>query len=109
MKKHLLLLVCCACLATSCARLHRPDGSLDVAQILNDARWGVMAACDQEWLSPADCILAGDTFTFAEGLVAKNVPAVGAAVKQLLVDVETRIPAESRLRPYLDAIISLLM
>lgn len=106
MKRYVLLVLVLACAA--CATLRRPDGSLDVAKILNDARWGVLAACSQQWLSPTDCLLTEDALTTADGIVAKNLPMVGVAVRQLLIDVERPLPPTSRVRPYLDAIVVLL-
>lgn len=103
-----ILALALALALSGCAALHRPDGSLDVAQILNDARWGVMAACAATWLQPADCVLVEDALTTADRLVAQNVPEVGAAVRQLLLDLERPLPPTSRIRPYLDAILVLL-
>ncbi len=104
-----VLLLVVLLVSSACASLKNPNGSINVAQILNDARWGIMAACSAEYLQPADCTLAEDSLTLADGIVAQNLGAVGPAVRQLLVTVEARLPADSRLRPYLDAIVALLV
>lgn len=106
MKSILLIVLLVA--GAACATLPPATGSLNVAQILNDARWGVMAACDAPYLSPDDCTLTEEALTVADGIVAQNLSRVGPSVRQLLVTVEARLPADSRVRPYLDAIITLL-
>ncbi len=83
-------------------------GSSKVAQILNDARWGLMAGCASTWVPPDACTIGFDALTLADGIVASHPGNTGPAVRQLLVDVEARLPVDSRLRPYLDAIIILL-
>ncbi len=92
---------------SGCASL-QTNGHLDVMKILNDAQWGVLAACEAQWLQPSDCTLAQDALTIASDIVAKNVPMVGPAVKKALVDFEAGLPATSRVRAYLDAVIVLL-
>lgn len=106
MKSILLIVLLLA--GSACATLPTANASLNVAQILNDARWGVMAACDAQYLVPADCTLTEEALTVADGIVAQNLSRVGPSVRQLLVTVETRVPADSRVRPYLDAIVTLL-
>ncbi len=104
--KYWIALALVGCLG--CASLKNPNGSINVAQILNDGRWGVMAACDAQYLQPADCTLAEDSLTLADGIVAQNLGNVASAVRQLLVTVDARLAPASRLRFYLDAIIVLL-
>ncbi len=83
-------------------------GSSKVATILNDARWGLMAACASTWVPADDCAIGFDALTLADGIVASHPGNTGPAVRQLLVDVEMKLTADNRLRPYLDAIIALL-
>jgi hypothetical protein len=104
MKAWLFVIVLCS----GCASLHNPNGSINVSQVLNDARWGVMEACDVQWLTATDCTFAVDAFTLADGIVAQNLIGSAVAVRQLLMDAEAKLPAASRLRPYLDAVIALL-
>ena len=113
MKRLLLLstvfsLATCIGLAISCASLRKADGSLNVPLILSDAQWGIAEACSQQWLPADACAFAGDALNTAQAIAAKNLPGAEKAVRQSLVDAEAKLPATSRLRPYLDAIIVLL-
>lgn len=104
----LLVVLVLACALTACATLHRTDGSLNVPVILSDAQWGLVEACSVEWLPADACTFGLDILTAAEDIAASNLKGSEVAVRQLLVDAETKLPPPSRLRPYLDAVIALL-
>lgn len=106
--KALCLTIVLLLTGSACATLQRADGSVNYAVILNDGRWGLTAACETEWVLPAACTLGFDTLTVADALVATNKPGLGPAIRKTLVDAEAPLPTDSRLRPYLDAIIVLL-
>lgn len=104
----LLALVLVALVSSACATFRNNNGSVNVQGILSDARWGLTAACDVQWVPADACTIGLDALTTA-GVIAENNPAnSGRAVRQSLVDVEGLLPADSRLRPYLDAAIVLL-
>ncbi len=102
------LLMAGVVLLSACATLHRTDGSLNVPLLLTDMQFSVTEACSVEWLAPDVCVLGTDILTAAQAIAAKNTNAAGVAVRQSLVDAEVRLPATSRLRPYLDVVIALL-
>jgi hypothetical protein len=104
----LALVVLVVLAASACASLRNADGSINVAVILSDARWGLSAACDQQWVPADACTIGLDAFATADAVVAKNLPRTASAVRQVLIDVEAKLPATSRLRPYLDGAILLL-
>ena len=83
-------------------------GNHGIAQILNDARWGLMAACQTTWVPADDCAIGFDALTLADGIVASTPGNTKPAVRQLLIDTEAKLGASNRLRPYLDAVIALL-
>ncbi len=93
---------------SGCATLHNPNGSLNVPLLLTDMQFSLAEACSVEWLQPAACVLGLDILTTAQAVAAKNHGASAVAVRQSLVDAETTLPAASRLRPYLDVLITLL-
>lgn len=108
----LLALVVFVCIlgvfGVACATFRHADGSINVPGIISDARWGLSEACDMEWVNPTDCSFGMDSLAAADAIAAKNLPNVATTVRQLLIDAETKLPATSRLRPYLDGIIILL-
>ena|SRR5476651_937846 len=107
--KRLLMIACFAAVSvTGCATLRNANGSLNVVGILSDASYGLDAACYAQWVPADDCTIGHDAINAATALAVKNLPGVSAAVKQSILDVETTLPASSRLRPYLDAIVLLL-
>lgn len=105
--KHVLI-ICFALLLSSCAALHRPDGTVNTSVILADARWGVLQACDELWLSTEQCAFASNLLSLADSIAAPNLKGSEVAVRGLIVQWEAKLPVESRLRPYLDAVIALL-
>jgi hypothetical protein len=106
MKKVFLGLVLAA--AVGCASLRNADGTLNVVQILDDGSWGLAAGCSQQWVPADACVFGQDAIAIARGAALRNRQTAVLAARQALVDAEGKIPADSRLRPYLDAIIVLL-
>ena len=93
---------------SACATLRYADGSLNVPVLITDMQFSVTEACSVEWLPPEVCVLGLDILTTAQAVAAKNTAAAGVAARQSLVDAEGPLPADSRLRPYLDVLIALL-
>ncbi len=91
-----------------CATLRQSNGSLNIPLILSDAQWGVSAACSQLWLTPDACTFATDALNVAQSIAVRNLTGGEKAVRQSLVDTEAKLPSDSRVRPYLDAVIALL-
>ena len=102
MKRLLLIVVLCS----ACASL--PANKVNLSAILNDARWGILAACEATWLNAEQCTFADDVLSLADGIAAQNLKGSEVAVRSLIVQWETKLQADSRLRPYLDALIALL-
>ncbi len=100
-------LLLAAVLCSACATL-QPGGKVNVSAILNDARWGVLAACDATWLNAEQCTFADDVLSLADGIAAQNLTGSAVAVRSLIVQWESKLQTPSRLRPYLDALIVLL-
>jgi hypothetical protein len=84
---------------------------LTQAQVLGaiiDARYGVDVGCYTEWLEPPVCAVAYRILDDAQTAAATATSGWQAAAKAVLVDEEARLSADSKLRPYFDAVISLL-
>lgn len=108
MRKTVLGLVLASSLALGgCATLFH-GGKINTPQLLSDVRWGLMEACSVEWVPADACKLGLDTLTVADGVAAHNPSQAGAAVKRLISDVMDKLPADSRLRPYLAVIVLVL-
>lgn len=91
-----------------CASLRNADGTLNVVQILDDASWGLAAGCSQQWVPADACVFGQDAFALARGAALRNRQTAVLAARQALLDAEAKLPANSRLRPYLDSAIALL-
>lgn len=79
-----------------------------VVSILTDATFGVNVGCGAGWLEPPVCTTGQRVLNDARLAVEKIDSGWQAAAKAVLVDEETRLAADSKLRPYFDAVISLL-
>jgi hypothetical protein len=99
------LIVLLAALAVGCASLRQANGNLNVIQLITDAQWGLYSACVAQWVPPDGCTFGSDALTLAATIAAKNQPGAQAAVRQSLLDAEAKLPADSRVRPYLDWLI----
>lgn len=95
-------------LLSACATLRHADGTLNVPILLADAQWGLTEACSVEWVALDACTFGMDVLTAAQDIAASNLRGTEAAVRQSLVDAEAKLAPDSRLRPYLDAVIVLL-
>jgi len=102
----LVLLVSLSACATLHDRYHFADGRWNVTQIVSDAGFGLQEGCQVGWV-PADvCTLGNDTLAILNGFAAQQVPV--PAIRQALVDIEAKWPADSKLRAYFDWILLLL-
>jgi hypothetical protein len=107
MKRILLVGLCLS--FVGCASLRQADGTLNVVQILDDGSWGLSAACSQLWVPADACVFGQDAIAVARDAAMKNRPMAVLAARQALLDAEAKLPASSRLRPYLDALVALLV
>ena len=104
--KRLLLVVVLAC---SACHLSQPLTKAQVQTILVDAGYGVEVGCVAQWLDTPTCALAHrilDDAQLAVSIAATN--GWQTAAKAVLTDEESRLSADSKLRPYIDAAIILL-
>lgn len=79
-----------------------------VVSILTDATFGVSVGCGAGWLEPPICTTGQRVLNDARLAAEKVDSGWQAAANAVLVDEESRLPLESKLRPYFDAVISLL-
>ncbi len=86
----------------------QPTTSQQVLTVLSDAQWGISAAHDQQWLTDAEYVYVEEGVTGAVDAVLAAPSGYAAVAKAVLVDVERDLPADSRLRPYIDAAVILL-
>lgn len=100
-----LRLVGLCVLCASCATLRHADGTLDVPAIIEDGRFGLLEACSVEWVPADACTFGLDAFSIAQ---ASNLQDGEVAARRSLVDAESKLASDSRLRPYLDVVIVLL-
>ncbi len=94
----------------SCSSTHLPK-PLTQAQVLTliaDAVYGVDYACYSQWLSGTACTVTYHILNDATAAVAGLNGGWQVAVKNVLVREEQQLPTDSRIRPYLDALISVL-
>lgn len=104
----LIALVLLGLVVSACATLRNADGSINVHQVISDARFGLESACDQLWVPADACRIGLNAFTTADAIVSKNLPESARSVRLILVEVEAKLSADNRLRPYLDGAILLL-
>ena len=93
---------------SACATLRTSTGSINVVGILSDAQYGLDAGCYTGWVAADDCTLGSDIIAAGQAISAQNKSGAEQAIKQSIVDAESRLSPTSRLRPYLDAIDALL-
>jgi hypothetical protein len=88
--------------------LSHPLTQAQVLRIISDAGWGVEVGCVAEWLEPPVCDTARRVLADARTAAENAVNGWQAAAKAVLVNEEANLPADSKLRPYFDAVIALL-
>ncbi len=105
MKRLLATTLVVSCVTLGCASARQANGNLNLVTLLTNAQWGLLAACAQQWVPPEGCLFGQDALTMAIAIAAKNAPGAQVAVRQSLMDAEQKLPADSRVRPYLDWVI----
>jgi hypothetical protein len=103
-----LVLVLVAALAVSNCHLAQHLTQAQVITILTDAGFGVRVGCSSGWLEPPVCAVAERVLLDARLAAEAAQDGWQAAAKAVLVDEETRLRPDSKLRPYFDAAIILL-
>lgn len=109
---YLAFVLLVATLASGCALANAFKANpLQVTQtVLTDAQWGVTYAYDAQYLTAIENQVISEALsaaeTAAQAVLAGQTPQ--AAAKAVLVNVESQLPVDSRLRPYFDAAIILL-
>ncbi len=88
--------------------LQQPLTQAQVLGFILDARYGVDVGCYAEWLNPPTCLLAYRVLDDANAAALNAPNGWQAAAKAVLVREESLLPADSKIRPYLDALIPLL-
>lgn len=80
-----------------------------VVTALTDARWGLSAACSQEWVPASDCAVADPGLGVAID-VAKQVPVeqIKPDVIATLKGIAAALPPESRALPYFTYVLTFL-
>jgi hypothetical protein len=76
--------------------------------LIADALYGVDYACYSEWLDGPACTIVRHILDDATTAVEHLQGGWQAVAKAVLIREETPLPADSRIRPYLDALISVL-
>ncbi len=99
---------CALALLFSACHLSHPLTQAQVLAIISDARFGVAVGCQAEWLEPPVCATAQRVLSDAHVAAESAVNGWQAAAKAVLVNEENNLPLDSKIRPYLDALISLL-
>ena len=94
-------------LFAGCHTAH-PLTRAQVLAIISDAGFGVSVGCDAEWLEPPVCAVARRVLDDARLAAVNSVDGWQAAAKAVLVSEEARLSADSKIRPYVDVVISLL-
>jgi hypothetical protein len=107
MKRLICLLPLLFTLFAGC-HLSHPLTQAQVLTFISEAEFGVAAGCAAEWLEPPVCAVGHRVLNDAR-VAAENAPSGWQqAAKAVLVDEEARLSPDSKLRPYFDAVISLL-
>jgi hypothetical protein len=94
----------------SCSANHLPHPLTqnEVLALIADALYGVDYACYSQWLNGTACTITYHILNDATAAVAGLSGGWQVAAKNVLVREEQQLPADSRIRPYLDAVISVL-
>lgn len=95
-------------LTLSGCHLAHPLTQAQVVTVLTDAGFGVGIGCSSGWLEPPVCAVAQRVLLDARVAAEQAGSGWQAAAKAVLVTEEQRLSPDSKLRPYLDAVISLL-
>lgn len=88
--------------------LNHPLTLPQVVTILTDAGFGVSVGCGAGWLEPPVCAVAQRVLGDARLAAESASSGWQAAAKAVLVNEEKLLKPDSKIRPYLDAAISLL-
>jgi hypothetical protein len=75
---------------------------------ITEADFGVAAGCYAEWLEPTVCEIGHQVLQDARIAAEEAVNGWQAAAKAVLVNEEENLSTDSKIRPYLDAVIALL-
>lgn len=105
--KRLLLPSLLALSLTGCFTPHHLSPA-EVLAIFDAAQWGVKEAVTLEYLTPQDGQLFADVVATVQAAISQNPSAAIAAGKKAATDAEVKLPADSKLRPYIDAALALL-
>jgi hypothetical protein len=95
-------------LAISACHLSHPLTQAQVQTFISEAHDGVTYSCDVQWLQPPVCVVALRILDDAQAATIGLTSGWQAAAKAVLIKEEALLTADSRIRPYLDAVISLL-
>lgn len=106
MKKLCLPIVLALTLA-ACAHYQNLTPQQKTLRILDDAGWGVTAACDQEWLNAADCTLASDILKAARAAAGDNPLTALPAAQRVIADFDQKLPAASKLHAFFQYILKI--
>lgn len=88
--------------------LSKPLTQAQVVTFITDARFGVDFACMSGWLEPPVCSVGQRGLDDALAAARSASSGWQAAAKAVLVTEEARLSPDSKIRPYFDAVISLL-
>lgn len=105
--KHTALILALVCSLSAC-RLPKQLTQAQTLTIIADTLYGVDLACYSEWLDGPACLVVYHILNDATALIIGLQHGWQSAAKAVLVREEGLLPAESRIRPYLDAAIALL-
>lgn len=86
---------------------HQPTQA-EVLALIADATFGIDYACYSEWLTGPACVIVYHILQDATAAVSGLQNGWAAAAKAVLQREESKLPPDNRIRPYLDAIISVL-
>jgi len=106
MKKTVLVLI--AALSLSGCHINKPLTKEQVLTLIADALYGVDYSCYTEWLDGPACTIVYHVLNDASAAVQGLQNGWQAAAKAVLEREEQPLPPDSKIRPYIDAVISLL-
>jgi hypothetical protein len=106
-----MMLILVIAMTPACATLPHRHHDLTSAQLQTLLTWaqdGLDIGCHDEWV-PADvCAFGTSMLNIAQAIAAHHAPHTQAAVRLFLVNVESKTPADSTLRPYFDWLVGAL-